>query len=215
MRNRSIVSRSRSFTQVPRAHNRDHATLPCPSEAYVILVAGADGQLCASGSKAFSYTLPISAATATLKGPIGLAGSCPKSITLGGSCKVLCKDPRNTERVMLTETRLVSAPAQDWSSVATSDMPVFCQWDLRQVADLKATAENFECDFVLRTVCCADVAERMAAPTAAEVELNPAVGSKAVKPAAASAEGVAVSGLEEIVVKVSGVDAASWAAATA
>lgn len=177
------------------------------------VLSGADGQLCASGSKAFSYTMPISASTATLKGPIGLAGSCPKSITLGGSCKLVCKDARNTERVMLTEARLVSAPPQDWTNTATTDMPVFCQWDLRQVVDLKVAAEKFECDFVLRTVCCADAAERMAAPAAAEVELNPAV--KAAKPAAVGAQGVQVSGVQDLVVKVSGADAAAWAAVTA
>lgn len=156
--------------------------------------------------------MPIRASTATLKGPIGLAGSCPKSITLGGSCKFVCKDARNTERVMMTEARLVSAPAQDWTITATSDMPVFCQWDLRQVADMKAAAETFECDFILRTVCCADAAEKMAAPAAAEVELNPAV--KAAKAAAVDAQGVQVSGIQDILVKVSGADAAAWAAVT-
>jgi hypothetical protein len=116
---------------------------------------------------------------------------------------------------MTTESRIVSAPAQDWAAVATSDMPVFCQWDLRQVADLKAAAEKFECDFVLRTVCCADAAEKMAAPAAAEVELNAAVRSKAVKPASVDAAGVQVSGVTDIMVKVSGANAATWAAATA
>jgi hypothetical protein len=156
--------------------------------------------------------MPIRASTATLKGPIGLAGSCPKSITLGGSCKFACKDARNTERVMVTEARLVSAPAQDWAKTATSDMPVFCQWDLRQVADMRAAATLFECDFVLRTVCCADAAEKMAAPAAAEVELNPTV--KAAK-ATVGAQGVQVSGIEDIVVKVSGANAAAWAAVAA
>lgn len=159
--------------------------------------------------------MPVSADTETLKGPIGLAGSCPKSATLGGSCKFVCEDARNAERVMTTEARIVSAPAQDWAAVATSDMPVFCQWDLRQVADLKAAAEKFECDFVLRTVCCADAAEKMAAPAAAEVELNPAVRNKAVKPASVAAAGVQVSGVTDIMVKVSGANAATWAAATA
>ena len=93
-----------------------------PSVVLTVLIgsrraAGADGQLCRSGSKAYSYTMPVSTDAAAIKGPMALGGSCPKGATLGGSCKFSCKDARSKERVMTTESRLVTAPPQDWTKV--------------------------------------------------------------------------------------------------
>lgn len=94
--------------------------------------------------------------------------------------------------------------------VSISDMPVFCQWELRSAsaglapnATAPAAADKFECDFVLRTVCCADAVE-LAPPAAAERELNPAVLKGNAKLAAAVDAGQQVADVTDVVIKVSG-----------
>lgn len=168
-----------------------------------------DGQMCAQGTRAYSYTLPISTEAAAIKGPLGLSGSCPRSTTLGGSCKVTCKDTRNVDRILISETRLVSSPPQEWANVSVTDMPVFCKWDLR--TDLASAPEHFECDFAVRVVCCGDTAQQLAPTSKEEVELNPALRGPVAKTASEADMGVQLQDVRMIVVKVSGPAAAELA----
>jgi hypothetical protein len=176
--------------------------------------AGISGQLCASGTKAYSYTLPMNMDGASVKGPLGLSGSCPRSTTLGGSCKMTCKDPRNANRIIASETRLVSSPPQEWANVAVADMPVFCKWDVR--TDATDIPERFECEFGVRVVCCGDTAQQLAPTSREEVELNPDLRGPVVKIAAATDIGVQVESIaKSVMVKISGPNSAELALAPA
>lgn len=159
--------------------------------------------------------MPVSTDSNGIKGPIALGGSCPKGTTMGGSCKFACKDPSHAAHVLTSETRLVTSPPQDWSKVAISDMPVFCQWQMRSVEVMssstvgnvstaaKGATDKVECNFVLRTVCCSDPAKELAPLTAPEVELNPVVRN-AAKLAAVVDGGKQIAEVKDVVIKASG-----------
>lgn len=119
-------------------------------------------------------------------------------MTLGGSCKYVCKDTRNAQRVLLSETRQVALAPQDHSTTRVSDMPVFCKWDIAPAANAPAT---FDCDFAVRTVCCGDVVEELATPLAGEIELN-ANAHKLAMVSAWESDSHDVEGIQDLLVKV-------------
>lgn len=169
--------------------------------SFDIVPAGVDGRFCVSGAKAYSYTLPVNAAATSVQRFVALGTSCPKSMTLGGSCKYVCKDAGNAQRVLLSETRQVALAPQDHSTTRVSDMPVFCKWDIAPAA--KAAPATFECDFAVRTVCCGDVVEELATPLAGEIELN-ANAHKLAMISAWESDSHDVEGIQELQVKVAG-----------
>lgn len=103
-----------------------------------------------------------------LTGVMSAFMGCKDRTTLGGLCSYTCYDGNYFERFVGMTQRIVASPPQDWDNVDPWDHPVYCAWEMGDIASdlgkslpdpptVSQAGFNFSCDFTIKAICCDDI----------------------------------------------------------